>query len=338
MHLIVKLTKPQQEYILSRFDLKRSNKNYYKTLHLPNLDMHINMNPKKLECYSNFNATIHLHKGFFKRKELPESVKEILREIKWKINRLDISFDFYTDKQKSLLFKHDKRLVNCHYGNETYYIGFDKKNTEKRIRDLTIHYDRNCKLIKNNQPAKFLFSNRVEPRMRFPMKDMELKNIDHELVKKKINRIRFISNIQALEITKWQKNKLYKMQHNYEQFLSYTANEQRKLRKLIKESSEPLSTYYSDNIDDLFSVFSFLHETAEERTEPAASDYKLIDTLDKLLEPHRAALIDFSDLIGEYNRKKVDATSIQLRNLADQGYLTYEREEYGFRIEMKKAL
>ena len=53
-----------------------------------------------------------------------------------------------------------------------------------------------------------------------------------------------------------------------------------------------------------------------------------------LLETGKPELIDFDLLIGAYTRKKVDATSIQLNDLEQAGLLTFEREEFGFRIKI----
>lgn len=132
------------ELILNLIDFKKSSKYFYQTLYLPSLEMHINLNSKKAECYSNFNATTHLHKGSFKRKELPESVKENLKEINWIINHLDITSDFATDKLNSFLLKHDKRLGDCQYTHQTYFMGFDKKDPKKRQRDTVNSLQPQC--------------------------------------------------------------------------------------------------------------------------------------------------------------------------------------------------
>ena len=61
---------------------------------------------------------------------------------------------------------------------------------------------------------------------------------------------------------------------------------------------------------------------------------KLISNLCNLLEEGKPELIDFDLLIGAYTRKKVDAASIQLNELEQAGLLTFEREEFGFRIKI----
>lgn len=61
---------------------------------------------------------------------------------------------------------------------------------------------------------------------------------------------------------------------------------------------------------------------------------KLKDKLCTLLSEGKAELIDFEDIVGKYSRKKVDAASIQLNELAQAGLLSYTREEYGFRINL----
>lgn len=63
---------------------------------------------------------------------------------------------------------------------------------------------------------------------------------------------------------------------------------------------------------------------------------KLFNQLTKLLEPDKAELVDFDELIGTYSRRKVDAAAKQLDELEQAGLLTYQREDYGFRIKMNK--
>lgn len=61
---------------------------------------------------------------------------------------------------------------------------------------------------------------------------------------------------------------------------------------------------------------------------------KLVEQLSKLVEPHKAELIDFDDLTGKYSRKKADAVDKLLNELQDARLLSYIREEYGFRINV----
>lgn len=61
---------------------------------------------------------------------------------------------------------------------------------------------------------------------------------------------------------------------------------------------------------------------------------KLVKQLCTLLEPRKEELIDFEDLVGKYTRKKVDAVDKLLQQLQDAGLLTYQREDYGFHINV----
>jgi len=54
----------------------------------------------------------------------------------------------------------------------------------------------------------------------------------------------------------------------------------------------------------------------------------------KLVEG-RSEHIDFEDVLtGKYSRKSADITEEKLRELAEASILNYEREEFGFRIEI----
>lgn len=260
MHLIAKLTKEEMQSIYDNFDFKRSNRNYRHTIHLSDYDMRINLSPKKQECHRYFNATIHLHKGFF-TSDIPDSLMEIIQSIDWSVNRLDIFYDFKTDKQDSILFKHHKRLKDSHYGNETYYVGFDKDEPDDKRKKSIIHYDRNVKMKKYNLPIIHEYGNRLEPRLKFAMKDMKLHSMNHELIMKELKRYRFISDINAINTKKWNKNYLYSMQHDYNQFLSYPLKKQRAIRKVLKDNREPLEQYYDRHRAELFSFLTPVQKT-----------------------------------------------------------------------------
>lgn len=255
MHLIKLLPEEEKQFIYDRFDFRRGNKYYRHTLHFDEIGVRINLSPRKAECHKNFNATIHLHKEFF-TSEIPDSIMEIISQIDWSVRRLDISYDFKTDKQDSILFKHDKRLKDSHYGNETYYVGFDKDEPDVKKKRSIIHYDRNVKMKKRNLPIIHQYGNRMEPRLIFPMKDMKLHNMNHSLITKELKRMRFVSSIKDLKVDGWQKNRIRKMQHNYEQFQSYPLKEQRAIRTVLKENREPLEHYYNANKAELFSFLT----------------------------------------------------------------------------------
>ena len=61
---------------------------------------------------------------------------------------------------------------------------------------------------------------------------------------------------------------------------------------------------------------------------------KLVKQLSTLLNEGKAELIDFDELTGTYSRKKVDAVDKQLNELRQAGLVTYQREDYGFRINV----
>lgn len=68
--------------------------------------------------------------------------------------------------------------------------------------------------------------------------------------------------------------------------------------------------------------------------EAAQHMQKLVKQLCTLLEPCKAELIDFEDLVGNYTRKKADKAASLLDILQEQSILTYQREDYGFRINV----
>lgn len=68
---------------------------------------------------------------------------------------------------------------------------------------------------------------------------------------------------------------------------------------------------------------------------------KLIGKLVSLLQLDTPKLIDFECLVGNYTRKKTDEAASLLQQLQDtHQLLTFEREDYGFRINIQdmKAL
>ena len=257
LYLIKKLTNEEKQFIHDRLEFCRASKYYRHTLHFADIGVRFNLSPKKEELHTNFNAQIQLHKEFF-TSDIPDSIMEIITQIDWSVTRLDLSYDFKTDMKDSILFKHDKRLKDSgkHYSNETYYIGSYHVEDGQKQKKSIIHYDRNVKNRKRNSPITHLYGNRLEPRLKFAMKDMKLASMNHELIMKELMRYRFISDIDSMKDTNgWQKNRIRKMQQDYNQFLSYSAKEQRAIRKTFKANREPIDEYYAEHVEHLFSPF-----------------------------------------------------------------------------------
>ncbi len=61
----------------------------------------------------------------------------------------------------------------------------------------------------------------------------------------------------------------------------------------------------------------------------------LITKLIKLqLQPYRSEHIDFEDLMNRYSKKSADKVQVQLQELQEAEAIQYEREEFGYRIEL----
>lgn len=126
----------------------------------------------------------------------------------------------------------------------------------------------NIIMKKRNMPIVYEYSNRLEPRLKFAMKDMKLHSMNHKLIMKELKRYRFITDTNAMNIDRWRKNRIRKMQQNYKRFLLYSAKEQREIRKALKDNRGPLEQYYNAHRAKLFN-FLATNQVAESTGQPA---------------------------------------------------------------------
>lgn len=255
MVLRVKLTDEQRDFIFDRFyyDFHRS-KHYRYSLYFKEMGFTLQLSPKINLLHSYFNATITLHRKFFRRDYIPHSIIDILKYIDWSVVRLDIAFDYRNSKQDSLLFKHHGSLKEASYENETYYVGNHK--SQKKSHTL-VNYDRNLKEIKRNTGIEHEYNNRLEARFKFKMVDMKLNHMDHTMIYKQLKRYLFISQIDKLFTNGYRKNRIRKIQHNYKQLKLYEYKEAAIIKKLIKDQREPLEEFYKLNIVNLFGFMEY---------------------------------------------------------------------------------
>ncbi len=249
-----KLTDEQKQFIYDRFyySFHRS-KHYRYALYINTIGFVLQLSPLEPKKHAYFNASIALNPKFFKQDYIPHSIIDVLTTIDWKVTRMDIAFDYKAPKQDSLLFKHNGKMKDNNF-KDSYYVGaYSKDRKNHRI----VNYDRNLKEESRNNEITHKFSNRLETRFNFTMKEMPLNDLKHAVILNELSRYLFISSIDHTQFDGWTKNRLRKLQNNYEQYKAQKAKEQRKLRKMIKQSREPLEAIYEANMDNLFDFMTY---------------------------------------------------------------------------------
>ncbi|MFS0575207.1 hypothetical protein AB1K83_06220 [Sporosarcina sp. 179-K 3D1 HS] len=258
MILQAKLSHNEIDDILSHISSAYSyqSKGYDYNLSLKQYGVFIQLRPK----YGfKFNAKITLQTAFFKLKEVPQSILDILK-LNWSITSLQIAFDSHTSLANSFTFKHHgnikhKQIIDEN-GHKTLYFGaFNPANKNNR----SIRYDRNEKEIslEFESGGNHLFSNRYEVRLSFKIGEQPLNNVNHELISKRLSRHIFIPNIGAMDTDGYTKRKFSKIAEDYGRLDGYYRDEKTQLKAIAKAHREPLEQHYNDKKERLFNFINY---------------------------------------------------------------------------------
>ena len=256
-NLVAKLTQDQQEELFYRIAFMQKTwyqDRYFKfSMQITN-DIIIKFSPRNPLTWITYNTMLIFTKNTSST-FIPYSVLEILQFETWQIKRLDIAFDFSNGTPFSSF---PNRLIMKSHGNvkilqqskhekdwESDYVGTFKSRNEAKA----CCYDRNKKEgIDQEYPLRF------EVRLFPKLNEYNfLKRIDHGWIEKKLSKFIFLADIEQLPLNRWDKNRLYKIQADYDYLKEIKAPKQKEIKHVATEHRVPFEDIYANNKNKLFS-------------------------------------------------------------------------------------
>lgn len=221
--------------------------------------------PVDRNLWGDYNIKIILHKSF-NVDYVPFSIIEILNTYKWSVKLIHIAFDFNTDTNDSLIYKHHLNLGSNNQSNElghvTDYIG--AYNSSRRSNQF-VNYDVGNKLIYRNElevdeKEKVELSNRFEVRLAFKMNELLLSDLVmnpiQSIITDKLNKVIFIPSISNMNIKDLEKRSFRAIKRNQDKLKSYYNRKKReKLKQQAKDNKFDLVLQYSNSITEMYKSY-----------------------------------------------------------------------------------
>lgn len=253
IHLVAKLDEKQRQYIYDRFAFNKNKLGYhwhYSHDATP-LGYTIHALPTNTYTGTHYNHMLQLQRQVTAGDSAPTSLKEIIKAIDWNIRRIDLAYDFKTDKSESMIFKHRANIQTETKDEwDTEYTTKLKTRAVSRVAS----YDRNIKEHKNNTNIVHDYHNRYEIRLYPASNDtsMKLHSMSDDFIIKHLSKYIIIPNIDALPTRKWNKNYLFRIKDDYNYIKTLPAKKQKELKGVAKHDRVPLESLYLQNKDKLF--------------------------------------------------------------------------------------
>lgn len=259
IYLVAKTNTQDRQLIKDRFHLpkNRLDKFYHYSLNQTNeLGFTIHSMPRNTFTYSHYDHQLQIQRKITVDREISQSLLEVIDGIDWQIRRLDLAFDLKTPKEKSMMFKHHASVK----------LGLDDKwqteymtKLQTRSTSMIASYERNVKEKDYNTNVTHLYDNRYEVRLypRCNDETMKLHTFQDDFIVKHLSKYIIVENIDELPISKWDKNRLYKIKEDYSYLKTLPTKKQRELRSICKAHRLPLEQIYLESKPNLF---KFLNE------------------------------------------------------------------------------
>ncbi|MER2153222.1 MAG: hypothetical protein ABS917_03495 [Solibacillus sp.] len=155
-----------------------------------------------------YNAKITIHRAFYETSNTGYLLEIInLYRDKWCVKKVDVAFDFLSNRDNSLIIKHHlnvkgTKLTDLEH-HVTDYTGSLKYSNRAGAR-LVVNYDRNEREQARNNESDYTFANRLEVRMAFKTDEIMFKafaNNDeqaHGIISKHLEGLLFIVDLDSM--------------------------------------------------------------------------------------------------------------------------------------------
>lgn len=210
LELNAKLTYTEMKGIFSLIDESNfyADKTYSYVFHDKERGFTLKMFQHDSARRSQYNAKITIHRAFYEASNTGYLYEVInLYRDKWCVKKVDIAFDFLSNKDNSVIIKHHlnvkgTKLTDLEH-HVTDYTGSLKYSNRAGAR-LVANYDRNEREQARNNESDYTFANRLEVRMAFKTNETMFKafaNNDeqaHGVISKRLEALLFIVDLDSM--------------------------------------------------------------------------------------------------------------------------------------------